>query len=476
MSEQLARRDKQADELGRTLGVSRMVFMVVAGAAPLTVVVANVPLMIGLGNGTGAPLNYLVGGLVLLLLTVGFSAMTPEIKNAGAFYAYVQKGLGKVVGLGAATLALASYVILVISVVAYFGVATDNTIDNFTDVSSPWWLWSGLALLAIGLLGHRNIEVSANVLGILLIGEIVIVAAVDLAIVGQGGDSGLSSEPLTWGAFNQGAVGTGIMFAIFGFIGFEATAVFRSEAKDPDRTVPRATYIAVILIAGLYSVSAWALINGAGIDKVLGLAQSDPEGFTPDLTRTFVSSFARDVMLVLLVTSLFACVLTFHNVVTRYVYTLGTQGVLPNRLVTVHHKHRSPYVASAVTFAVVSVSLLVMALVRLDPVTEIYTWFSGAATIGVIALMALTALAILVHFRRSDRPVTLWQGTVAPALALIGLVVILGLVINNFELLIGSSSLAVVFGILMICSFVGGMAWAVVIRRTRPDAFAQMAE
>ena len=59
--------------------------MVVAGAAPLTVVAGVLPLILLVGNGIGAPVNYVIAGAVLLLFSVGFTTMSKHISNAGAF-------------------------------------------------------------------------------------------------------------------------------------------------------------------------------------------------------------------------------------------------------------------------------------------------------------------------------------------------------------------------------------------------------
>src|SRR5699024_11468690 len=70
----------------------------------------------------------------------------------------------------------------------------------------------------------------------------------------------------------------GLLFAFLGFFGFEATAVFRHEAKDPLRTIPRATYIAVLLIGVLYTVSSWLVISGLGAHSAHDAATADPDG------------------------------------------------------------------------------------------------------------------------------------------------------------------------------------------------------
>ncbi|WP_228835576.1 aldehyde dehydrogenase family protein [Nocardia abscessus] len=193
-------REERAEEvptgLDRTLGVPQIVFMVVAMAAPLTVFAGLIPLMLGSGNGIGTPIDFVIVGVVLVLFTVGYSAMTPGVRNAGAFYSYVQRGLGTGTGLGAATLALVTYSLLMVAVSAYLGAAARNVIETFSGVSVPWWCLAAAGLGAIGYLGYRNVEVSARVLGALLIAEVGIVALLDLAIVLRGGDHGLSAHPL----------------------------------------------------------------------------------------------------------------------------------------------------------------------------------------------------------------------------------------------------------------------------------------
>ncbi|NMO03510.1 APC family permease [Gordonia sp. TBRC 11910] len=485
-------------DLDRTLGVPQIVFMVVAMAAPLTVFAGLIPLMLGTGNGIGTPVDFVIVGVVLGLFTVGYSAMTPEVRNAGAFYSYIQRGLGTTVGLGAAALAVVTYTLLMVAVSAYLGAAASNVVQTFAGASVPWWIPAAIGLAAIGFLGYRNVELSARVLGVLLVAEIAIVLVVDLAIVLRGGADGLTAKPLTVDAFTGGATGTGIMFAVFGFVGFEATAVFRSEAKDPDRTIPRATYIAVALIAVIYAFSSWAMIVGLGVDHAVQAAADDPEGLASGLAAQFVGKAAHDVVQVLLVTSFFACVLTAHNVVSRYLFSLGRQRALPRVLGEVHPVHRSPSAASLVTSAVVTVVLAAMAIVGLDPVVEIYGWFGGAGTLGLIVLLTLASLAVVVHFRgasrrpasigparqrsrrpasigaargRSRRPVSLWAGTIAPTIAFACLATILALVVGNFELLIGSRWGADVFLAIIALAFVGGLGWALALRRTRPDVF-----
>ena len=457
--------------LHRGLGVGSIVFMVVAAAAPLAVVTANLPLVISASGSTAAPLYFLMATVILVLFSVGFTAMSRFVPNAGAFYSYIQAGLGPRLGIGAAALALGSYGVMLIGINAFLGVATSNLLIAFFNINVPWWFCSLVALVVIGFLGFRDIELSSKVLGILLAAEALVVVVLNIAIVSRGGEAGLNAEPLSVSAFSTGTPSLGLMFAFFSFIGFEATAVFRNEAKDPDRTVPRATYIAVVSIGLFYAISSWAVIEGLGVGRAVDKATTDPENLIMNLAQWYVSPILTDIIQVLLVTSVFACVLSFHNVITRYQFTLAVKGLLPKALATVDQKHLTPS-KSSLTFSLISLTATAaIAVIGWDPFKQIYTWFSGAATLGLITLMAMTSFAVIAFFRKRGCARSTWRTVIAPALSLVGLTVILVLVIGNFSLLVGSASTAIVLGVLLLATFVAGVVGAEAMRRARPDRY-----
>jgi amino acid transporter len=177
------------------------------------------------------------------------------------------------------------------------------------------------------------------------------------------------------------------------------------------------------------------------------------------------------------VTSLFACVLSFHNVISRYFHALGTSTALPAALGRRHAVHGSPHVASIAQTVLSGGLLLVFLLIGLDPVTAIFTWFSGTSTLGVLILMAVASVAVIVYFRRTRVDRRPWQTVIAPVLGLIGLLAMLAVVIANFPVLVGGSDVvaAIIAGAL-VAAFVAGIIVALVMRRRRPGAYADLTD
>ena len=445
------------------LGTAGIVFMVIAAAAPLTVIGGNVPLAVGLGNGAGAPEGFIIAALVLLVFAVGFVTMTPHVKEAGAFFAYATLGLGKRVGRGTALVALVSYTAIQLGVYGLFGWGANDLITHFGGPELPWWLYATIAIAIVAFLGYRHIEISAKVLGVALILEIAIVVIMDASIFIHGGAEGISAASFTPAAIGSGPIGIAILFALTGFIGFEATAVYRDEAKNPEITIPRATYLAVIIIGVFYAISSWALVEAAGPDHAVSVAQQTLDGkgnMMLDSANHYIGTTLRDVMQVLLVSSLFACVLSFHNVVARYQFVLARKRLLPPALGHVHPRNNSPATSSVVQTVTALVLLALFAVVGLDPLVGVFGSMAGVATIGMVILMLTTSIAVLVFFaRRPELAVGhLWRTRIAPVLAVVGLIISLWLVVSNFTLVTGGSiDVSIALGLIPVAALVIGL-------------------
>jgi amino acid transporter len=434
--------------------VPAIVLMVVAAAAPLSTIGGNVPIGMVLGNTTGIPVAFIVAGVIFLLFAASFVAMSKYVSDAGAFYAYIQKGLGRAAGTGAAVLALPAYMATLIAVAAYDGVILNGLITTFHGPSIPWWALTGLVLLIVAVLGYRDIDLSAKVLGIFLVSEVAILVVLDLVIVLQGGDKGITGDSFTPHGI-AGGFGIALLYALWGFVGVEATAVFRDEAKDPDRTVPRATYWAVGIVASFYAFSSWALVEGNGGHDAIAAAQADPDNFMVNTAEKYLGMLGRDLTTLFWFVSVFACALAFHNISARYAFALGRTEVLPKRFGAVHKRHGAPSNASILISVLSFVIMAVLAGLKLDPVLEIFGPLGALGILALSILWLLTTISVIVFFRRRGGSTRI---IVVAAVATVALAGALALVVANLTVVVGgTTTLAVIFGIMPVVFFGVGM-------------------
>lgn len=441
------------------LGLAGIIFIVVAGAAPLTVVGGPVPLAFAIGNGAGVPTMFLLTGAVLILFAIGFTAMNKYVRTAGAFYSYAHVGISRSVGIGTGYVALLSYLSLYVGMFGLLGPAMGSMIQSFGGPAAPWWLWSGIALVVIGLIGYRNIEFSGIILGVLLVAEVLIVLLLDSAILfSHAHGQGLSTGFLDLQTVFSGAPGIAFLFAILGFIGVEATAVFRDEAKDPGKNVPRATYISVTFIAAFYSITSWLMASGVGDATIAAVAAEAPDQLLPNLMEEYVGKVGSDIVLALFVTSIIACILTFHNIVSRYVFSLSARDLLPEKLSHVHPKLGSPGAASVTVSIIAGGCMAIGMLVQLDAVSQFYTWLVGLASLGYVVLLVTTSVAVIMFFaRRRHIKLNVFRRVIAPALALVGLLIALVLILVNLLALVGDNfAVAITVVVLLIVAFIAG--------------------
>lgn len=470
-----------------SLGVTAIVFMVVAAASPLTVIGGAAPLGILLGNGAGFPSLYAISAVILLLFSVGLAAMTKVVPKPGAFFTFVGYGLGRKSGLAAAYLALLTYTTIQVSVHGYVGYILQVTVSGLGGPDIPWYVYSLAVIALVGLLGYRHIDLSSKVLGVLLVGEIGIVLALVAAVVfGGNAPEGLSLAPFTMENLTSGSPGVGLMFAIAAFIGFEATAIFRDEAKDPDRTIPRATYAAVIGIGVFYTLASWGLVMAVGPEGILDVPLDQAGSLIIVTTAQYLGVVGEVIINVLLITSMFACVLSFHNVLTRYQHSMANAGVLPGRLGDVHARHLSPHASSLVQTVTAAVLIAVFAVLGLDPVLQVFTWFAGVATLAIAVLMAATSVAVIAYFRRNrSADARLWNTVIAPVLGFAGLVVSSGVIVAYFPIMVGDvdatgtptfGAVSVFLLALIVVFPVIGWVQGVILQRRSPTTYAELTE
>ncbi len=466
------------------IGVAGVVFFVVSAAAPLTGAAGAAPVAIAIGNGPGLPGAYVVAGLILLLFSVGYAAMSAHVTNAGAFYAYIGRGLGRRMGLGSAMVALLGYQSIQAAMYGLAGFFSAGTWADLLGITLPWYVWALIYMAIIQALGYIQVDVGAKVLAVLVAAETLILIALAFGVLFDGGGpEGLGfAEAFNPANVFAGAAGVAIMFALASFVGFEATAIYGEESKDPKRTVPRATYISIILITIFFAFVTWSFVSYHGASQV---AQVGLDGLetTGDATGPIVfaaadgilGSWSADVLSILLISSLFAGMLAFHNAIARYMYALGRDGVFPPAFGRTHARFQSPYIASFAQTALALLIIVIFAATGSDPYLTLFSWFSGLAVVALSLLQLLTSIAVIAFFQRTKVDSRPWQTLIAPALATLALGAAIWLVLDNFDVLIArSETFALWFAALVPLAFAVGLVLSFTTQRHTAEHQAEL--
>lgn len=466
------------------LGVGAIVFLVLAAVAPVTAAIVVMPLAIGHGNGGGIPVTVLIVAAALLLFAIGYAQMTKKLVNAGGFYAIAVKGLGRPAGLITgliATIGYNAFVAGALGAVGFFAgqVALPTLFGGF---SVHWYLAACVIFAIVFVLARSGIHVSAVILGIALVLEVILILAFGIAVLIQTGfDIAAITQSFSPAVVAGGSVWIGLLLVGTAFIGFEATALFGEEAKDPRRTIPRATYLAIILIGVLHAFAAWAIVSALGVDNARdeALAHLDAGDLTLGLMAEYLGPAMGILAVLLLIISLFAAQLTFHNSAARYMFALGRARVLPRWLAHTA-ANGAPNRALVVNLVVGLVIAGIFAVVGetdpdgnlLPPMATLTPVGIGFGTLAVMIVQVIAALSIVVYFRRHRDP-RLWSTLIAPGIGFLVLLLFSVMALVNFPLVAGSEAVYVrVLPWILVVSVLGGLIQAMYLKRREPEIYA----
>jgi amino acid transporter len=456
------------------LGILAIACFVLSAAAPVTVVAGIIPTGFAATGIIGIPLAFLAIGAVLALFSVGFNAMSRRISNAGAFYAYVSQGLGKPIGVACAVMAAFAYNLLQVGLYGIFGIAVAPLLNPVFAADVPWWAYALGAWVVVAILGWRRVDLNGRILAVLMGAEIVLVLVYNAANLAHpaGGSAGLDVSGFEPANLFVPGVGALFVIAITGFVGFEASAIFSEEAKDRTRTVPRATYLCIGVIAVLYSLSAWAMSVTTGPDKIAEVSGANGGETIFVLAATNLGTAWADIGHVLFATSVFAAMVSYHNAVGRYMFSLGREGVLPSVFGSTT-RAGAPKWGSVFQSGIGILFIIGYAIGGLDPLVQLFFWGGTTGGFGVLILLTITSVAVIGYHLR-NRGETAWRGIIAPGAALIALLFIVWTAASNFDVLLGvpaDSPLRWIFPGSYIVLTVIGLAWAGVIRQTKPSTY-----
>ncbi|GAA4328956.1 APC family permease [Streptomyces venetus] len=466
------------------LGTGGLLLSVLAATAPLMVVAGVMPTTFAVMGIVGQPLLFVLLGVVLILFSVGYAEMSRHVHNAGAFYAYISRGLGGTAGAGAALVALVAYNALQVGIYGIFGFEVSGLFATYAEVEVAWWIPALAAALAVGLLGWLKIDVNARVLGVLLVIEVLLVVIFDVAALADPAKEGLSLHAFNPDTLTGAGVGTALCFCIAAFLGFEQAPVYAEETSRPHVLVPRVMFLAVGGVAVFFALSSWALTVATGPSAIVGTSQKQSAGLLFFLTESRLGGTFTDVLHVLFVTGMFAALLSFHNVVARYAFAMGREGLLPAAFGRTSGSSGAPGTGSLLQTVVSVVVVIAFAIADdkpvgdpTEPVLHLFTWFGNIGALGVIVLMAAASLSVVVFFvRRGAAGAQAWR-LVTSGLACVALLVIAGYTVKDFEVLVGAgpgSSLSWVLPGIIGLALAGGLVLGLVLRARAPEKHARI--
>lgn len=474
----------QPDKLkANSLGLWDVVFMAVATSAPITVMSGNVPFSVGYGVGTGTPATYIWATVILSIFAVAYVTMARYVTSTAAFYGFISRGLGRVIGLGTGYMVTFGYMVFEASIIGIFSYFGHLAFLDQLGLDISWVVFAVAGLLLIGLLTYFEISLAAKILAVLLATEIAILAVMAFGVLFHGGGpDGLMLQTLNpVNAFKPNGLvvasaGLAMFIAFWSWTGFESTVMYGEESKNPRKIIPIATMIAVTGVGVFYTFVSWMSVAGNGAKGAIALAQSaNPLDMFFHPTDMFVGHGWVLVMQWLMMSGSFACAMAFHNAASRYLYSLGREGVLPGAFGKTHKKHGSPYIASYVQTGAAILWILGFWFMHKDPYLDVFVLLAVLGTFSLLIVQTITMAAVFNYFRTHHPEEKVWRTKVAPILGGVGMLGVVIMMATNLDTAAGPAASSLLFKLIPYIAaalFITGAGQALYLRKTNPPKYA----
>lgn len=385
------------------VGLMSVLFMSVTNMAP-GAAVAFAILFAAPYAGGSTPLAVLLGLAVLMLVAISIGQLAKHLPSAGGLYTYNAQGLGAVTGFLVGWAFIMAEVIVAPGGFLILGSVLSGVLH--TELGWPTWTWAPFGVVAAVLtwyLVYRGIRLSTSAGVILGSFELLVFLALAITLIVAAGPHNTLAVfgAHTGNAKGWGSVIPGVLYAVFGIIGFEAAAPLGEEAREPKRTIPRAVVLSCLAIEVFYLVCYYAatVYWGPGhMTGFLGFNSGDP--WSGLASKVWGLGFIAVV--IALVNSGLAGSNASSTATTRVGYAMGRVGLLPRVFTTVNERYKTPTWAVHVQAVFALAYLLVLGFALHGPLNALVLQ-GTISTILIVAIYVLTCVSCIVYYLRAQR-------------------------------------------------------------------------
>ena len=385
------------------VGLTSVLFMAVTNMAPGAAVAFSILFAAPYAGGS-TPLAVLLGLAVLMLVAVSIGQLAKHLPSAGGLYTYNARGLGSVTGF------LVGWAFIMAEVIVAPGgfLILGNVISGVlhTHLGWPTWTWAPFGVAAAVLtwyLVYRGIRLSTSAGIILGSFELLVFLALAITLIVQAGSHNTLSVfgVHTGNAKGLGSVIPGVLYAVFGIIGFEAAAPLGEEAREPKRTVPRAVVLSCLAIGVFYLICYYAATVYWGPQHMTGFLSFNANDPWSGLANK-VWGLGFIAVVIALVNSGLAGSNASSTATTRVGYAMGRVGLLPRVFTAVNDRHRTPTWAVHVQAVFAMAYLLALGFALHGPLNALVLQ-GTISTILIVAIYILTCVSCTVYYLRAQR-------------------------------------------------------------------------
>jgi basic amino acid/polyamine antiporter, APA family len=428
---------KEEGELIRAIGVPGLTANIINSTVGAGIFA--MPAVIAAQLGAASPLAYVVCGIAMCLFVTSFAMAGSRVSLTGGLYAYVEVAFGRYVGFLAGVLYFLTAILAISGIVGLIAVSVGELIPP---LAAPI---GRFAVVLFVFLFLASINIRGVRIGARAVEAVTVIKLAPLIIFVIAGLFFLRPEALAWPGWPQtDALGRSVLLLLFAFVGVEVALVPSGEVKQPERTVPRAIFIALGITTLLYIMIQLVALGVLGSE----LGKYGDTGLA-EAAAQFLGNAGRTLMLAGLAISAFGWTTSDILSSPRMIFAFGRDAFIPKWFAHVHPRFRTPDVA-IITYAVIGFAL---------SFSSTFQKLAVLSNMAVLLLYILCCLAALELSRRDVRsdgaPFRFPGASLIPVLAIVVIIWVLAHATKE-EFQITAACLAAATLLFLIRKFAGG--------------------
>lgn len=416
--------------LKRSLGLWAVVVLGLGYLTP-AVVFDTFGIVSGDTNGH-VPTAYIIALVAMLFTAVSYGKMVRVYPTSGSAYTYAQRTMGPRIGFFVGWLSLLDYLLLPMVNVLLGKIYLEAI---FPDI--PSWIWVIAFVLFFSIVNMTSLNTTANLsklfvlYQVLIIGTFIVLAIMELK-KGMGYGQVFTPAPFFSGDMSLSSLVTGATVLCFSFLGFDAITTYSEETGNPKRTIPLAIFLTAIIGGVIFIVSSYF---AQAIYPNVSVFQN-PDATAPEIALYVGGKIFQLIFLSSSFVGVIASGLASQASVSRLLYVMGRDGVLPKKTFGyVHPKWRTP-VFNIGMVGVISSSAIFF---NLETATAFINF-------GSLIAFSFVNLSVIAHYAVKNKQVKTMKD-----------------IFNNIMLpLIGFSFVFVLWLNIEPTSFILGLSWATI--------------
>jgi len=392
--------------LARTLGQTDLTLLLVGTVIGSGIFLVPGTVLAASGGHVGLALTvWLVGGVLSLVGALTYGELGAANPQAGGLYIYIRDAFGRAPAFlygWTLFLVISSGALATLSVAfaAYAGAFVTLSPSGERAVSVAMIL----VIAAINIVGTRRGANVQNVTTAMKVAALLVMSAA-LCLLGDGlGEARAQAWPAASATSLMTGVGAAMIGVLWAYEGWQYVTFSAGEARDPQRSFPRAMAIGTAALMALYLIANVAYVAALGPEAVAASTR-----VASDAVGAVLGPGAAMLIAAAILISIFSAANGLTLTAPRVYFAMARDGLFFSRLADVHPRFGTP------AFAIAASALWAIALAITGTFEQLLTYVVFTGWI----FYALGAMSIFVYRRRSPgaaRPFSVPGYPVTPVL------------------------------------------------------------